>query len=342
MSIKENHQYGWSLTLSNQSHGIGHEPTDLENIVIDDHTLDEALYFNRLSIARRTISQFDGELSLKVTFDDGTSEIVSNNISITNGIFNADFNHYEKFVTAFEVRSNEGSILKPGTSILVSAASKFNDPESVTTPTPSTSKNMRNSANFSANFLNGSTLTLTNGNATALLTPYNPRAYLIKSVQSGSQTYFLDDEISYRLSLHMSNFYRDETMTDVVVLDLLPLGFEYVNNSTTGSLSSYFDFSSNNRNFPEPELIHNYQGSGRTALLWNLGNIISNQDSTKYGRYSYLNYKIRITDLALAGTHTNEAYFGWSNNDHIQLDVLVMIFLILMEMEVLLIKFLRL
>ncbi|NLA43649.1 Cna B-type domain-containing protein, partial [Candidatus Saccharibacteria bacterium] len=317
LSRKENHEYRWNLTLSNQSNGIGHEPTDLENIVIDDHTLDEALYFNRLSIDRRTISQFDGELSLKVTFDDGTSEIVSNNISITNGTFNADFNHYEKLVTAFEVRSNEGSILKPGTSIRVTAYSKFKDPESVTTPTPSTTKTMRNTADFSANFMNGSTLTLTNRYTTVLLTPYNPRAYLTKSVQSGSQTYFLDDEISYRLALSKSNFYTGETMTDVVVLDLLPLGFEYVNNSTTGNLSSYFDFSSNNRNFPEPELIHNYQGTGRTALLWNLGNIISNYDSAGYTRSSNLNYKIRITDLALAGTHTNEAYFGWSNNDHI-------------------------
>lgn len=54
----------------------------------------------------------------------------------------------------------------------------------------------------------------------------------------------------------------DEVIKSPAIVDLLPVGFEYVAGSTRGSWSS--SLTSASQKLPEPEVIPNYQGTGQT------------------------------------------------------------------------------
>ena len=63
----------------------------------------------------------------------------------------------------------------------------------------------------------------------------------------------------------------------------------------------------------EPEVVPNYKGGTRTALIWDFSSI-SARPSNFAGTYFNLVFKIRMTAQTQPLTNVNDAYAIWENN----------------------------
>ncbi|EJY7244462.1 hypothetical protein OHD63_002816, partial [Enterococcus faecalis] len=146
----------------------------------------------------------------------------------------------------------------------------------------------------------------------------------INKRQSGNYNLFLNDTTHFSLSLNSSNLGTNFNRTsmaleNVSIIDLLPLGAEYVEDSAAiGSLST-----NKNEELKEqksPKVIHDYKNTGRTALIWSIKDFKIETSSTLTSDTTFLrvDFDVKTTKNSLEGKNTNESFLLFNSSDGIK------------------------
>ena len=162
-----------------------------------------------------------------------------------------------------------------------------------------------------------------------------PRAMSIMA--SGQPlTNMLGDEIENVLTILLQNMIVGDTVETNQIVDLLPIGMEFIPNSHT---LQYFSFTQpgltpiNNENSRvqssmttesiSPNIVQNYQGTGRTAVIFPLADIVTRVGFTDINARPVfrITYKTKITNLAESGVNTNEVFLSWRNQNQVRAGV---------------------
>lgn len=99
-----------------------------------------------------------------------------------------------------------------------------------------------------------------------------------------------------------------EKVENIKSITLLPPGFVYKNTSYTWT--NMVDY---NKNLPEPEVIENYKGTGRTAVIYSVPDF----DIQKAGDKLEIHLQLEATKYATQGNNTIQTYYTWKDNDFI-------------------------
>jgi len=129
-------------------------------------------------------------------------------------------------------------------------------------------------------------------------------------------TNMLGNEITYVLTVGTQGTIPGDVLETNVIVDLLPVGMEFIPGSQT--VQHFINSSSPMTNASiAPEVVENYRGTGRTALIFPLDNITLNAgfSATTTTTTLRITYRTRITSLAEGGANVNDAYFSWTNRD---------------------------
>ena len=134
-----------------------------------------------------------------------------------------------------------------------------------------------------------------------------------------SLTNFLNNEITYHLNISTRGMLPGDVIETNVIVDLLPVGMEFVQNSQSISMVAGQAQSSMTNASIAPDVIPNFMGTGRTAVIFPLQNLTINP-ALSYHEAAIRNafqitYRVRITSLAQQGENMNEVYLSWLNRD---------------------------
>lgn len=308
LSLKETIEIPWNVYIQLSTDKAGH----MENLVIRDHSLDENLYFTRGFIPGTPVSQFVGTVDLYVILENGDRLDILTNQSITSRVdFDLPSNTKEVFL-----ESTKGSLLLLSDSnayLNMTLYSKIKDP----TKTVEKIEYRYNSADASGNYVGVGKVQVNNIKAYATHRPYSAGIYMTKTTPNNGK-YFVDDLIDYTLSTYLNSIDKGQTIDFTQIVDLIPNGMEYVENSssrTTANTTVPVEFAKDSL---EPDIVHNYQGTGQTALIWKLNPATAKSymfSTNSYIPILVLNYKLKVTKYAHEGLNINTAYLAWANND---------------------------
>jgi len=127
-------------------------------------------------------------------------------------------------------------------------------------------------------------------------------------------TNMLGNEITYVLTVGTQGTIPGDVLETNVIVDLLPIGMEFIPDSQT--VQHFANSSSPMTNASiAPEVVENYRGTGRTALIFPLDNITLNAGFSTTTTALRITYRTRITSLTEGGANVNDAYFSWTNRD---------------------------
>jgi len=146
-------------------------------------------------------------------------------------------------------------------------------------------------------------------------------------------TNMLGNEIPYFITVVTRAMLPNDIIETNQLVDLLPVGQEFVPGSQT---IGYFQTNNTIINPPTqprnvsssmtdasiaPRIVHNYMGTGQTALIFPLDDIITSdalEYSTNFHRNAIqIHYRTRITSRNNGGANTNQAFLSWTNRDRI-------------------------
>ena len=322
LAEKEATKVNWSTSISNPRHDLG-PPEAMENLRIRDYNQDDQLMFQTVQVT--AADAFQGTVTIRLILDDGSEVILTDDY--------APVSYYEKpsspILTVPDntkeviMTSNEGSTLASPGGIELRLTSVYRDPVNTTLDDPSVRPSMRNYAQGSGNYVNGGHRWTASDSDSHTLRPVNPHVTLTKSRTAGPSPLFVGDQTTYRLDVNHSYGVPDQWVKEPVLIDLLPEGFDYVPGTTSISHyeGRYFTYAQAEGTYEkEPELIPNYENTGRTALRWYLPEWAYKGSSIYWAGYSpyRITYKTEVTPLAKEGVNRNNAYLGWTNNTEIR------------------------
>jgi len=143
-------------------------------------------------------------------------------------------------------------------------------------------------------------------------------------------TNMMGNEITYTLTVSFREMFSDDVVETNYLVDLLPLGMEFVPGSQQlhyfNGLSSPVvlapTVASNARSEMTsgniaPEVVPNFMGTGQTALIFPLQDLIVQEVAAITGtRPAFrITYRTRITSVMEGGANTNSAYLSWLNQE---------------------------
>ena len=181
---------------------------------------------------------------------------------------------------------------------------------------------MRNYASFKGEYSNG-TLYSTTKSAYIQYIKIDPTIELSKTLRNRKINYFINDFVDYTLNITGRQLLSGAEVELNQIVDILPDGLEYVTGSATITVSTssiYGTTLPRGTSLFEPEIVYNYKGTGKTALVWEL-KPFSNQSSnfiTSASNFYSIRYSTKITDITKMGANTNTAYLSWQNNDEVK------------------------
>ncbi|MCL1835464.1 MAG: DUF11 domain-containing protein, partial [Oscillospiraceae bacterium] len=146
--------------------------------------------------------------------------------------------------------------------------------------------------------------------------PYQPKFRGMK-IANGAVDKYEGQIFTVSNRLRFYDFDKEDTIIweGGQIIDLMPQGLEYIpgtvvfTNLNGQTLGSHFVKA-------EPTVIYDYNGTGMTALIWDLK---GEADITWYkGEYTfYYTYQVKILDTAQRGVNTLYGYFHWPEYDKI-------------------------
>ncbi len=169
------------------------------------------------------------------------------------------------------VKADTGTVLRGNQTFQVDVRTKLRDPAN-TIYNADTMFKFVNSAKVTGAYSNGEPLPTGadyTSNQLQRFLPYTPTLWASKTAGTGSLTD--GQSASFTLGLHTSKesqriFAGEVLKQPVIIMDLLPAGMEYDDASPP---TVTIDGTSNlGKIDATPEVIDNYQGTGRTALIW--------------------------------------------------------------------------
>lgn len=309
--IKEAADINYTIRITNRSRTHG-----LENIVIDDYYLNPALKFKALGLSAFTPQQFQGTINVIEVLNDTTERVVAENIAL-----NSDQTiYFSDNVKSFRIETTDDSYLAPNTYIYFKVITAFKDPSEPVVKSGITAS-LFNYVKAKGNYIGATREATAEDNAYA--TVRKPDKPFIKlSKIAGGGPFSINSEVNYQIYVMATNVNSaiDHRIQLDKVVDILPVGFDYVAGSSriTGN-ATYFNLPVANGSY-EPTVIENYHGSGRTALQWELFEPTIVRDISRTSSYTsifYINYKTTVTRKAAAGMNENEAYLTVDNPSEI-------------------------
>ncbi|EKZ0484914.1 Cna B-type domain-containing protein [Enterococcus faecalis] len=308
---KERWEVKWSVgaTINNATEGV-------YNFKIRDYNLDNRMKYTKVVLPQTT--NFQNSVSLKLLKDDGQEQIVANDIDLSQQSFNyevpSDISIKEIILEGKAIDGNKGYNFE--------IYSKLKNPSDTHIPEGSSQTTFYNYMQAVLD-KEGQSLSGTNSDYARLEKIGDPLVKINKR-QSGNYNLFLNDTTHFSLSLNSSNLGTNFNRTsmaleNVSIIDLLPLGAEYVEDSAAiGSLST-----NKNEELKEqksPKVIHDYKNTGRTALIWSIKDFKIETSSTLTSDTTFLrvDFDVKTTKNSLEGKNTNESFLLFNSSDGIK------------------------
>lgn len=306
----------YTINLENNNNRDMDEPLDMNYFKIRDYDLDERMNFTRIEITPDSL--FEGTMTVQAFDNNGNLILEEAGISDFPATVNIPADTEE-----FTVESDEGAVLKGGqffydARVRVQVYVEIVDPENTKYDVDGNNNRFYNYASIEGAYENNDYNINGTSQESIDLRPYNPEIELVKENISGD-SYFLNEEVDYRLTVGTSDRRRvldiAEPIVPKVLVDLLPRGLEYIPGSTSSNIDAIE---------VEPEIVNNYKGTGRTALLWSFNDSIEGVRDDLYISPSrihsllIIDYSTRVTELTEPGINENTAYFVWDNFEDIK------------------------
>lgn len=307
--IDRESKFLWHLRIKNtaKKDQVG---MNLENIIIKDYKLDERLKYSRVLIPSQ--SSFVGTLKITEISENGAESVIADNVSLSE---DREFKISNR-ATAIVVTSNDKGFLKENSTLILKVETEMRDPSVAVVPKDKHDTVLFNSASYSANYTYGPTLSSESRSAIYFF-EVNPSITLRKKLKNAKKNYFVDDMVDYALSVDIANFYDANNIAQTnQIVDILPVGLEYISGSANLSLSPKLITEIPSGSY-EPEVVENYKGLGRTALIWKL-NQFQYVEPGLIGQHTgviTIDYSTKITKFASKGLNKNQAYLSWQNVD---------------------------
>jgi len=293
----------WYLSVSN--YGTNH----FENMVITDYNLDSRLKYTSIDILGET-GNFSGTVTIEAINANGITTKIASKVALNES---RTFNIPEG-TARIVIKSDSGSYLLSNKTVRFTIHSSFIDAENTHT---SAVEYMWSYMDVTGNYSGEDTVKFTaNAYAYVIFHAYNPRAQISKTVHR--ENVLVNNVIDYSLLVKTHSDYAplhaDDYIDAQAIVDLLPLGFDYVQSSAS---AAYAQGCKDALSSEEPEIVRNFKGTGRTALIWRFVKALagnqSSFDSLGSG-YLRINYSVQVTIQAESGVNENHAYFVYANN----------------------------
>ncbi|MDR2930551.1 MAG: hypothetical protein LBV06_06580 [Propionibacteriaceae bacterium] len=280
----------------------------------EEKDLDPRLYFTSLSFERITIDgQASGSIDVSLCRDGGeptwltTVELgdleAPSTLLIPEGLT----------VTCVQVKNHGDFVVPPEAELKWTLRTDLRDTTVDALPEGVTEQELWNTAHGDFTWGDGlRTLTATAGTY-GWLREYGPSVRSTKIVYGGNAVQ--GDEVAWQLIGSLDGRVVGlTTLDDVTVIDLLPPGFAYVPESSSGPCYTGPD---DRADAPEPTVINNFHGSGRQALTWACGHKDPSDDISGGLLYG-IDFRTVVTADATEGTNINQSYVTWTGGDGVK------------------------
>ncbi len=305
--------YKWGMRFENTNSTI-----PLEKIVFSDNELDERLKFREIEMVtedwkeKLDYVQVKGEGSVSEKYE--IKDFKDNKLILPQ----------DNIYTGFEIYLKESYKMKLGDSFHIMMRSTFREPKNNHFDENNPSKNRYvNKANVRFYHENSSTLVTLFSQNEFKLTKLHEEVWIEKSKHYGPDVYEAGESVSWRIQIHGSGngggLAEDKEYDDLCVIDLLPEGFDYEWEKMEVAYGAYeciegaaiTDDNGNIERNPNyrPEVIENYKGTGRTALIFKINAEKAREEIIKQ-HWKHVDFYIylKIPETILPGDYTNEVY----------------------------------
>ncbi|QIK57103.1 Cna B-type domain-containing protein [Erysipelothrix sp. HDW6A] len=298
----------WKLTLKNVAKISEFPDARLENAVFVDKDLDPLLQYDSVTLPRIPSTSFVGAVDILARYNDGREILVAENQNMSE-VKTFELEDKEN-VVAIEIKFTEGSYLIHEKIFDVFIGTKLRNPNINVVEASNTSSKLSNTTEYFVNYT-GSPQFSKSVTAYLEFYAYNPKISIMKDKNTPETHFFADSIIEYKIDLFVTEMLKGEIIETNTILDILPIGMEYVQGSTYDRYDGVIS------HLEDPEIIHNYKNTGQTALKWNIDSI---KNTSVYQIPAIVNiytlrYKTRITKSMTPGSNINTAYLSWKNID---------------------------
>ncbi|MCR8968514.1 Cna B-type domain-containing protein [Facklamia sp. 7083-14-GEN3] len=323
LKTKENFEGKWNISVTNTSQSEGRE---LENFVVRDYDLDNRMYYSKIELPQTSINIFEGFVDVIGVYNENGQNVertIASNVSLVDGSKTYDLGR--DVLEVIVKTSDTNAKLKAGQTLRFYVYSKFRDPAKTKLDSNiEIYSDFFNFVSIYSNYENSNVNSALTSKAYKRLFPVDANASIEKRISgAASSNYFVDDMVTFNLYLDTNKILPEESINFSMV-DLLPVGFEYVANSGVINVNqTYFSYDqAQPTGQVEPKIINNYKGTGRTALIWDLLPFKSKTIETSTFTNPYrISYKTKITKYANVGTNENTAYLAWDSIDDVSPNV---------------------
>lgn len=214
------------------------------------------------------------------------------------------------------IESDAASGILPNMSVAFTLATRIKDPNNVHW-TGTTADTFRNSISFTGRLESINTTVIGSATGAFSIRRYDPRVALTKTM--GTTSLLVGQKSTAALALSYSagqTMLSPDGIEGQQLIDLLPHGLAY-DPAVRPTVTVWGNAANSGANLfvsVTPEIIPNYKGSGRTALVWTFKNPIEANTSPSTTPIITLNFGVIATRDVAEGQNTNEARFIWNNN----------------------------
>lgn len=317
--------YQWGMRFENTN-----STTPLENIVFSDEELDPRLMFREIEM---TTEDWESKLDyVEVKWENKNTENTEDIKNFTGEDFTGNklklYSEDEnKICVGFKVHLKKDYKMKLNESFEIVMRSTFREPEKNHFDKENDEKNRYiNSANVTFQHEDSSKwITLTSWNEFKLTEIYE-EVWIEKTEHYGTAGVYQAGEIvKWRIQIHGSNegggLAEDKEYEDLKVVDLLPEGFDFEWEKLEIPYPEAYDYiegaailddSGNkigqNPNY-KPEIIENYKGTGRTALIFKINADRAREEIiNRYWKHVDFRIHLKIAETILPGQYKNDVY----------------------------------
>ena len=304
---------------------------NMSNLLLNDDRLDSKLKITEIRVPSTHSSIFDGTITIEVEYYDGKKEVIADKIKVDDKLPEPDnkysFIHKGDNIKSFTLKSDSG-VLKPYKVFKAEIDVKIRDPQGTNTDGINELA-LKNSANFKADFETspGGTLDthdVRHGDEVYLYPAQQTTTRIEKKVSTATATN--DSVLDYELNVFATDSHAGEFIDYNKILDLLPKGMEYKVGSTvvtdlTPETTTKGAFKWAKALPNQPEVVENYEGTGRTALIWDLSRLNAEKDAKSKEGVLKITYKTQPTVYSPIGNNTNRAYLSWKNVDLVKPEI---------------------
>ncbi|MCR8968515.1 Cna B-type domain-containing protein [Facklamia sp. 7083-14-GEN3] len=315
LNYLKNYEGNWYLVLRNEQPENG---KNLENIILRDYKLDKRMYYSKIEFPVISEDILKGTIDVIGVYSENGQRFektIAKDISLNQSkhLFELGKEIDEVIIKS----SNQFTKLKPQKQIGFYIYTKFRNPEEISLENGE-SPNFSNSLTIESNFDGSQSKKVIKSEAYKTLKKLAIRTAVYKSLNTSKKSYFVNDEVSYRLQVIPYGLIPEVSLDYNKIVDLIPPGFEYIEGTTDVRLNYNFKYEKPSLiSQSDPEIVSNYKGTGLTALIWTLSPINLIKSNARPGSAYELYYKLKISKYSEIGRNINTVFLSWNNTDEV-------------------------